>query len=307
MRRSGEILKLQAYAQTLLILLGVPFWIISLGCVYLGWVVATRTILPDPAMTLGLFITAVFITGSTFTYNDYADRDLDKHNIRKKGSLLVRGLVEPIVVLELAVALALLGIMFSLFINLTFTIMMGCCILLSILYSNPHVKLKAKGGWDLVVNMVGIGIILPLAGWSVVRPLTEFPFFYLPSIFLGIGTLYILTTVADHKIDLRNGINSLVVRFGRDTTVILGFGFLVADTLSLLVIGYFDYLVEWKIMRFMWPPLVAQWFVYYHYMMRGKVTYLNIIKTIIILAGIFIGATGMFLLFYSGVWPIPGA
>jgi chlorophyll synthase len=209
-------------------------------------------------------------------------------------------------VLELAVSLAVLGLLFSLFINLTFTMLMGGCILLSILYSNPYMRLKARGGWDLIVNMVGIGILLPLAGWSIAKPVTEFPFFYLPSIFLGIGALYVLTTVADHKLDLRNGINSLVVRFGRDATVALGFAFLVADTFSLLIIGYFNYLVDWRIMRFMWPPLVAQWFVYYHYMMRGKVTYLNIIKTIIILAGIFIGATGTFLLFYTGVWPVPG-
>jgi 4-hydroxybenzoate polyprenyltransferase len=305
MRRTRGILRLQSYVQTLLIILGVPFWIISLGCVYLGWAVATKQIIPDIEVTLALVIASVLITGSTFAYNDYADRDLDRTNIRKKGSLLMRGRMAPPTVLGLALGLAFLGIVLSFFINLEFTVLMGGCVVLSILYSNPHVKLKGRGGWDLVVNMIGIGVFLPLAGWSVARPVQEFPFFYLPSIFLGIGTLYVLTTIADYGIDRRMGVNSLVVRFGRDATINLGFGFLVLDTVSLIIIGYFDYLVPWEVMRFMWPPLVFQWFVYNHYIMRGRPTYLNIIKTIIVLAGIFIGATGAFLMFYSGIFPVP--
>jgi 4-hydroxybenzoate polyprenyltransferase len=305
LRRTKEILRLQSYAQTFLIILGVPFWVISLGCVYLGWVVATKQVVPDAELTLALVITSVFITGSTFAYNDYADREIDKRNVRKKDSLLVRGLIKPPTVLELAIALALLGIFFSLFINPSFTLLMGGCVFLSVLYSNPYIQLKSKGGWDLVVNMLGIGVFLPLAGWSVARPVMEFPFFYMPAIFLGIGALYVLTTIADHNIDRSMGVNSLVVRFGRDATVILGFVFLVLDTFALLLIGFFNYLVPWTIMKVMWVPLVFQWVVYYHYIMKGRPTYLNIIKTIIILAGIFIGATGLFLLFFTGVFEIP--
>jgi len=305
LRRTGEIVKLQRFTQTVLILLGVPFWIISLGCTYLGWAIATGQIIPDMMLILALVITSVFVTGSTFAYNDYADRELDRRNIRKKDSLLMRGRIRALTVLELAIALAVVGIILSLLINLTFTVLMGGCVLLSIMYSNPHIKLKARGGWDLVVNMVGIGILLPMAGWSVAEPIDLFPFFYLPSIFLGIGALYVLTTVADHNIDKRMGVNSLVVRFGRDNTITLGFIFLVLDTLSLLIIGYLEYLVPWSIMRVMWPPLVVQWLVYYHYIMRGRPTYLNIIKTIIVLAGIFIGATGTFLLFLTGMFLLP--
>jgi chlorophyll synthase len=305
LRRTGEIVKLQRYTQTVLILLGVPFWIISLGCTYLGWAIATRQVIPDLMLVLALVVASFFITGSTFAYNDYADRELDKRNIRKKGSLLMRGEIQPLNVLELAVALAILGLVLSLLINLTFMLLMAGCVLLSVMYSNPHIKLKSRGGWDLVVNMVGIGVLLPLAGWSVAEPVLEFPFFYLPSIFLGIGALYVLTTVADHDIDRRMGVNSLVVRFGKDATIILGFLFLVLDTFSLLIIGYLEYLVPWSIMRVMWPPLVVQWVVYHHYLMRGRPTYLNIIKTIIVLAGIFIGATGTFLMFLTGTFSMP--
>jgi chlorophyll synthase len=305
LRHIEEIVKLLSNAQTMLILMGIPFWVISLGCVYLGGAIATGQILPDLKLSLAYVITSIFITGSTFAYNDYADRDIDKMNVRKKGSLLVWGLLEPNVVLELSVALAAMGIFFSLFINLTFTGLMGSCVLLSILYSNPNVKLKSRGGWDLIVNMFGIGVILPLAGWSVVRPVLEFPFLYLPSIVFGIGALYVLSTLADYKIDRAAGVNSVVVRFGKEATINLGFAFLVITTLSLVIIGYFNYLVPWRIMIFLWPPLAFQWFVYYHYVMKGNATYANIIKTIIALAGIFIGDTGAFLLFFCGVLPMP--
>jgi len=297
--------RLLSYGQTLVILLGVPFWIISMGCVYLGWAIATRQVLPDFWVLAGMLVTSVFISGSTFAYNDYADRDIDTMNLRKKGSLLVVGTLSPRSVLALAVALAAGGLLVSVFINITFAALMGACLALSLLYSNPHTKLKSRGGWDLAVNMLGIGVILPLAGWSVARPVGEFPVFYLPSIALGIGTLYILTTLADRKIDLAAGINSVAVRLGKRASVRLGFAFLVLDTLSLVAIGYADYLVPWRIMRLLWPPLVVQWLIYYLLMMRGKATYGNIIYTIIALAGIFIGATGTFLLFFSGVLGVP--
>ncbi|MEM4728733.1 MAG: UbiA family prenyltransferase [Thermoplasmata archaeon] len=306
MRRREEILRLTPYVQTLVILLGVPFWIISVGCVYLGWAIATRRILPDPELTAALVIVSVFITGSTFAYNDYADRDLDRTNLRKKNSLLVWGLIEPRAVLRLSVVLAALGILLSLLINATFAAMMGLCVLLSILYSNPRVKLKSRGGWDLLVNMVGIGVVLPLAGWSVARPVQEFPVLYLPSIFLGIGALYILTTLADYKTDKASGVCSVVVRLGKGAAVGLGLAFLVLDTISLLLIGYFNYLVPWSIMRLLWPPLVAQWVIYYFLIIRGGATYKNVIRTILLLAGIYIVDTGIFLLMFCGVPSVPG-
>lgn len=305
MRRTEEIVKLMSYGQTLVILLGVPFWIISLGCVYLGWAIATRHLLPDLQLVLAFVIASVFITGSTFAYNDYTDRDVDRTNTRKKGSLLVGGVLEPHLALELSVALAIMGIFFSLFINLAFTALMGCCVVLSFLYSNPYVKLKSRGGWDLLVNMVGIGVVLPLAGWSVARPVQEFPFLYLPSVAFGIGALYILSTLADRRIDRASGVNSVVVRFGKQAAIRLGFAFLVIDTLSLTLIGFFNYLVPWSIMRLLWPPLVFQWLVYYHFIMRRKATYSNIIKAIIALAGIYIGDSGFFLLFFCGLLPVP--
>jgi len=306
LRRTEEIVRLLPYAQTLFILLGIPYWVISLGCVYLGWAIATREILPDIQIGLALVISSVFITGSTFAYNDYADRDIDRVNERKKGSLLVWGILDPHSILRLSVALAALGIFFSLFINLAFTGLMGCCVVLSILYSNPSVKLKSRGGWDLLVNMIGIGAILPLAGWSVVRPVQEFPFLYLPSVIFGIGALYILTALADYRIDRGSGVNTVAVRFGKEAAIRLGFVFMIIDTISLVLIGYFNYLVPWTIMRLLWPPLVIQWFVYYHYIMRGKATYAKILKSIIALAGIFIGDTGLFLLLFCGVLPVPG-
>ncbi|MGQ9582806.1 MAG: UbiA family prenyltransferase [Thermoplasmatota archaeon] len=305
MRRAEELIRLMPYAQTLFILLGVPYWVVSLGCVYLGWAIATREILPDPRLALALVVTSVFITGSTFAYNDYADRDLDRMNVRKKGSLLVWGMLEPRLVLRLSVALAALGLLFSLLVNLTFAALMGTCVVLSLLYSNPHARLKSRGGWDLLVNMLGIGVALPLAGWSVARPLLEFPFLYLPSVFLGIGTLYVLTALADRKIDRASGVNSIVVRFGKRAAIRLGFALLVLDTISLVLIGLFNYFVPWSIMRLLWPPLVVQWLLYYHFIIRGRATYANIIKAIVALAGIFIGDTGVFLLFFCGALPVP--
>lgn len=44
---------------------------------------------------------------------------------------------------------------------------------MSVLYSVPPIRLKAVGGVDWLINLVGFGAISPYAGWALSgRPLT---------------------------------------------------------------------------------------------------------------------------------------
>jgi chlorophyll synthase len=48
----------------------------------------------------------------------------------------------------------------------------AACVVMAVLYSVPPVRLKARAGWDLLINCLGFGLLTPLAGWGVTgRPL----------------------------------------------------------------------------------------------------------------------------------------
>lgn len=89
------------------------------------------------------------------------------------------------------------------------------CVLMSILYSVPPIRLKARAGWDLVINCVGFGFFTPLAGWTFVGRGLE------PTIMglcIGFGllfaALYPLTQIYQVEEDSRRGDSTLVIRMG---------------------------------------------------------------------------------------------
>ena len=113
-----------------------------------------------------LEIVGPLIAGSTLAYNAYTDARVDIFNPRKAHLAYVQGWLSPAVVLNLSRGLVFLGLALSLILGVEFLALMATCVLLSFLYSNPRTKLKSIAGGDLLVNMVGIGAIVPLAGWA---------------------------------------------------------------------------------------------------------------------------------------------
>ncbi len=89
------------------------------------------------------------------------------------------------------------------------------CVLLSILYSVPPIRLKARAGWDLLINCVGFGFFTPMAGWVFTGRGLE-P--VLMSLCIGFGllfaALYPLTQIYQVEEDTQRGDQTLVIRFG---------------------------------------------------------------------------------------------
>ena len=48
-------------------------------------------------------------------------------------------------------------------------------IALSFAYSVPGIHWKGVAGLDLLTNMVGFGVLCPLAGWVLIRPIESAP------------------------------------------------------------------------------------------------------------------------------------
>jgi chlorophyll synthase len=89
------------------------------------------------------------------------------------------------------------------------------CVLMSVLYSVPPARLKSRAGWDLVINMLGYGLLTPLAGWGLTgQPLT--PWFWKVCIGFAFlfGALYPATQIYQVEEDAARGDRTLVIKLG---------------------------------------------------------------------------------------------
>ncbi|BDU69343.1 hypothetical protein GETHOR_14440 [Geothrix oryzae] len=99
------------------------------------------------------------------------------------------------------------------------------CVAMSILYSVPPARLKARAGWDLLINCLGFGLFTPLAGWAltgrpfspaILRAALGFAFLF--------ATLYPMTQIYQVAEDARRGDRTLVIRVGVGRSLGLALG-----------------------------------------------------------------------------------
>jgi 4-hydroxybenzoate polyprenyltransferase len=89
------------------------------------------------------------------------------------------------------------------------------CVLMSVLYSVPPIRLKARAGWDLLINCVGFGFFTPLAGWTFTgRGLEPMIMNLCVGFGLLFAALYPLTQIYQVEEDSRRGDSTLVIRIG---------------------------------------------------------------------------------------------
>jgi len=243
--------------------MGLEFWIVSMGPFFIGWCISKESMIIDWQIVFGLIIVGPLLGGFTFLFNEYFDMKSDIYNIRKITSALVVGLMDYKTALIGSFILLTLGLVLALTFSFTFFMLIFLMVVLSILYSDPRTKLKGKGGMDLLVNILGLGVLCPLAGWNIYNPPLEFPPLYLFAIMMIIGGLYAPTTAADHEADVKAGYRTLSVVLGKQKTVILGFILLSIGCGTLFFMGFFEiFPFKYKYFVWVWPFLVAPSIIY---------------------------------------------
>jgi 4-hydroxybenzoate polyprenyltransferase len=290
-------------AYDVLMVTSAQFWVVAVAPFYIGWFLYTHELWPDAKLFLGMIIVGPLIAGSTLAYNAYTDVRVDIFNPRKAHLAYVTGWISPEVVLGIASGMVLLGLILSLLLGWEFTVLIAIAVTLSFLYSNPRTKLKSLPGGDVLVNMVGLGIIMPLAGWaSTGASISEFPHWYLIPIFFALGSLYIPTLVPDFEADRRAGYQTLAVFLGQRPVLWLGFSFLVISVLSNFLSGAWGYVLSPELVARAWPVYGAQVVMYGYFgtdpSYRGM---LATIGTQCIGHGV---GVGFMLYVLSGVWPL---
>jgi 4-hydroxybenzoate polyprenyltransferase len=243
------------------------------------------------------------VAGSTLAYNAYTDARVDIFNPRKAHLAYVTGWISPLLVLNLARGLAVTGLVLSLLLGLEFTVLIAAMVLLSYAYSSPRTKLKSLAGGDVLINMVGLGALVPLAGWAASGTSTlDFPHWYILPIFFALGSLYCPTLVPDYEADRKAGYKTLAVALGQRPLVWLGFAFLVASVVINIASGLADYVLTSDLVSRVWPVYLAQVVLYLWF--ANDVSYrgmLAIIATQCIGHGV---GVGLMMYALSGWWPI---
>jgi chlorophyll synthase len=307
---------------------GVKFWAVAIFPMYVGWVLAqepaaARHLFIDQlGIVLGLAIVGPLLGTFTLLLNTYYDMGTtDLANPRKQYVTVLDDLVDRETVLYAAWGFAALGLLLAAFVSenfiayaapvggLTailgggvFLLLVALAVVLSFAYSHPSIRLKGVPGMDLLVNVVGFGVICPLAGWALLRPVEGFPAWYLIGSALFVGAAYAPTTASDLVSDRAYGIRTMAVALGMAGAMRLGFAFLVAAVALLFAgasLGWFPFTPPAdRALDALWPFLIAQVVFYAAFLRRptqAKTWALILLETI--LQGL---STLLFLYFFVG-------
>jgi len=286
---------------------GVKFWIVSIAPLYIGWVLAQpanarHLFIDDLRVVLGIVVVGPLLGTFTLLLNVYYDMGTtDRVNPRKKyvqvvEQLIGEGLMEPDTLLLASFGFAAMGLVLASYLSGTlvrydpadpsgsfssvvgpygFLVLTILIIVLSFLYSHPRIHWKGVAGMDLLTNMVGFGVLCPLAGWSLMRPIESIPWWFIATIALFLGALYAPTTASDAAADRTFGIRTMAVRLGVGRTLLLGF------VLQVLSVGFLA--VGWSLRWFpfdgpayaamtqLWPFLALQVVFYAVFTRRATV------------------------------------
>lgn len=286
---------------------GVKFWIVAIAPLYIGWVLAQpagarHLFIDDVRVILGILVIGPFLGTFTLLLNVYYDMETtDRANPRKKyvqvvEELIGEGLMERETLLLAAFGFAALGIVVAAYTSWTlvrydpsdlggsftslvgtqaFLVLMTLVVALSVAYSHPRVRWKGVAGMDILTNMVGFGVLCPLAGWSLLRPLEAAPMWFIGAIALFLGALYAPTTASDASADRTFGIRTMAVRLGVGPTLLLGF-VLQVSSVFVLAIGWSTHWFPFdgpahEAMENLWPFLALQILFYAVFIRRPTV------------------------------------
>jgi len=186
-----------------------------------------------PSLTNVLVFTAgvVLMRSAGCAINDFADRDFDKQVWRTRDRPLAAGRISTKEALGLFAALAFLAFLLTLFLNLYTIVMSVGGLLLAAAYpfmkrytQLPQVVLGAAFSWAIPMAFAAEMNALPAIAWVL--------FFANLTWTVAYDTFY---AMADRDDDIKAGVKSTAILFGRHDLLIIGL--LQGVTLALLAIA----------------------------------------------------------------------
>jgi lycopene elongase/hydratase (dihydrobisanhydrobacterioruberin-forming) len=233
--------------------------------------------------------------------NDACDLDGDRMNPRKAGSPLVRDVLSARAVWRGAIFAALAAVALAATVNLTFAFVVAGALALAWAYSAPPLRFKTRPGADLAANALAVGAVTLLAGWSVTRPLGEFPWYVLPQGLLVATALYVPTTLVDADSDRQTGYRTIATTLGVRRAYLVGWTAWVLSCAGAALLAALDVLVPRPMLlvfAVMLPVLLWE----YHLLIGRARDPGGIVRGIVVCSLTFLLANSLFALMYTGVW-----
>jgi len=229
--------------------LGRPwFWPLGWGGAYLGAVLATRTWLP-PAGTMPATVAAMVVLGplvwtAVLTVNDLHDLPGDRRNPRKASAPLVTGVLTAADLTRWHWWSTIAAVLVAALVSPVF--LAGTLIVLALgrLYSVPPVRVKSRPGADVAVNALVVGVLAPVSGWSLHRPVGDYPLILALLGLLLAAALYLPTTVIDLAADHGAGDNTAAVCWSPEACHRAGLTLWIAATAIWLAVCHLGILVD---------------------------------------------------------------
>lgn len=168
-----------------------------------------------PAL-LGVALWVVCLNGGTLALNSAYDQD--------NGDIayLHEPPPPPVHLALFGFMLMAAGLAGSMLLPSGYRLAYGICLVLSVLYSVPPIRLKSVPGLDWAINMVGFGTLTPYAGWATSGlPVTSAGRLILAGFCLLFAALYPLTQIYQYEEDVRRGDRTLAGALGPHRSLIV--------------------------------------------------------------------------------------
>jgi len=184
-------------------------WPIMTAHFLLGSLLAVGIDLHWSSTLLGWFIFVILMNGGTLAINSAFDKDEGDIGYLKSPPEM------PKYLLHVSTAMLLAAFLLGYLLPPVFAWATAACVLMSVLYSVPPARLKSRAGWDLVINMLGYGLLTPLAGWGLTGiPLTSWFWKVCIGFAFLFGALYPATQIYQVEEDAARGDRTLVITLG---------------------------------------------------------------------------------------------
>ena len=223
-------------------------WPIMTAHFLLGTLLAAGLGLPPQKSLLGWLVFVALMNGGTLAINSAFDKDEGDIGYLKAPPK------PPEHLLAFSALLLVAATVLGFLLPLSFALINLLCVVMSVLYSVPPPRLKARAGWDLLINCAGFGLLTPLAGWALTgRPFSRAILLACLGFAFLFATLYPMTQIYQVAEDSRRGDRTLVIQVG------VGRSLLLALVAALVAHGLFlaSVLVTGRSFLYLLPSLVA--------------------------------------------------
>ncbi|MBX7244269.1 MAG: UbiA family prenyltransferase [Candidatus Sumerlaeaceae bacterium] len=165
---------------------------------------------------LGGLIWTIGMNGGTLALNSAFDRDEGDIGYLDNPPPVPRGLALG------SFALMLAGLVGGYFVSHGFLVCYAICLVLSVLYSVPPVRLKSVAGPDVLINMIGYGALTIAAGALSVRSaVTPTGIWLIAASFAFLfGAFYPMTQIYQIPEDTARGDRTLVIVLGERASLV---------------------------------------------------------------------------------------